>query len=100
MPCGSQIRFQKASLYEPTIAERPPTPSFTELKTAIDKGDSVSVMDLAQAVKSEGITPEKPPVKKPKKSIKARIEADKAEKSAAAEKSAPTTHKKKGETEL
>ena len=80
------------------IAETPTVPTVSDLKEAVDKGESISITELAKAVKAE-----KPAEKvhKVKKSIKARIEADKAEKRAAAENPAPTAERKsKGEAEL
>jgi outer membrane biosynthesis protein TonB len=86
------------------IHEKSEKPTLSELQSAVDKGESISLTDLAEAVKEEKVSdkPEKPakPEKKPKKSIKGRIEADKAEKRAAAEKSEPAPKKNKGEAEL
>ena len=85
---------------------RADSPTLSELKNSVDKGESISLMDLASAVKSEKaeksapVQSDKPPVKRPKVSIKAAIESDKAEKKAAAEKSTPTPKKEKGEAEL
>jgi hypothetical protein len=81
---------------EPTIADRVPPPTVAELQSAVSKGESISLMDLAKAVKNEQSTADTP---KAKKSIKGRIEADKAEKSTAG-KPAPTAQKSKGEAEL
>ncbi|MDR2559919.1 MAG: DUF3849 domain-containing protein, partial [Oscillospiraceae bacterium] len=86
------------------IHEKSEKPTLSELQSAVDKGESISLTDLAEAVKEEKIPdkPEKPAKaeKKPKKSIKGRIEADKAEKRANAEKSEPAPKKNKGEAEL
>jgi hypothetical protein len=86
---------------EPTIAARPPT--VEELETAIRKGEPINLTDLAVALqneKSNKSEPEKPKKAPAKKSIKGRIEADKAEKRENSDKPAPTTQKKKGENEL
>jgi outer membrane biosynthesis protein TonB len=84
--------------------ERNIKPTLVELQIAVDKGETISLTDLAEAVKEEKVSekPEKPAKaeKKPKKSIKGRIEADKAEKRANAEKSEPAPKKNKGEAEL
>jgi antirestriction protein ArdC len=71
-------------------------PTLSEFQTAVDKGESISVMDLIEAGKNE--KPEKAE-KRPKKSIKARLEADKKANSAPAQ-TEQVQKKNKGEVDL
>jgi hypothetical protein len=70
---------------EHAAREKPATPTVADLEKAANKGESISLTDLSEAVKNEQ-KPEKP-------SIKARIKADKEKK--AAQKQEPALDNKK-----
>ena len=79
---------------------RAESPTLSELETKAHNGEAVSVLDVAKATKVENVPTKVAKKPREKKSIKAAIEADKAEKRNQS-KPVPTAERKsKGEAEL
>ena len=74
--------------------EQPAAPTLAELDKAVKDGETISITDLFNAVKKEGL-----PDKKPKRSITKRIKDDKAAEKTAQEKTEPSKSKSKKKDE-
>jgi hypothetical protein len=75
--------------------EQAAAPTLAELDKAVNNGEQISLLDLSNAIKKEGLSENLKP-----KSINARIEADRIAKKTAPEESAPTKKKAKSKSEI
>jgi hypothetical protein len=92
-----QRKAREEVTQEPLVhqPQQPAAPTLAELETAVNKGEEISLLDLSNAIKKEGLSENLKP-----KSINARIEADRIAKKTEPEKPAPTKEKAKNKSDI